>query len=602
MDSPKLVVMFYGRFQPPHAGHIKVYKALVSKFGNNNVYIGTSNKVDKERSPLSFQWKQKLFRSLGVPSNRVLQTKSNYNTEEVQKLLGVDPNNTVFVAAVGLKDAERLGHGAYFEKYKKGMPLEPMSKKGYYFVVPKESSELKVNGKVLSATMVRAMMKMKNPNYAFLKQAMGTTRAQVDNLKQLFEHFVEIGDLIQEGGLGGHMSHPYEDRNLKFSDMEDMITKALTGEISKEETREKTDGQNLFASIINGQIKFARNKTNAKNRGAQAMSIQDMAKKWKDKPDVADAFINGAKTLESVLLKLSEKEMTEIFDNGRNWLNFEVIWSSNKNVIDYDRNIIVFHNVSMMDDTGSDAGLSKKAESTLYSKIQQFNSTKQTQVYTPPIIQLKGSVDFSKKKSYFLGKLSNFMSQQKLGKSATLGQWMDKFWEKKIRAAESKLNHRLDNNTRNKIIRRFTDWDKGYKLSQMRKDIGYEPLFNLVKELDSNIAKLSKDATMPLELLFLELGVEVMQNMDTFLSANPDNTVKALRKDIAKKISQIRSSNDIGDLDKMRESLRKVQAIGGFDKLVPSEGIVFKYGGKTYKLTGLFAPINQLMGLGRFER
>jgi hypothetical protein len=37
--------------------------------------------------------------------------------------------------------------------------------------------------------------------------------------------------------------------------------------------------------------------------------------------------------------------------------------------------------------------------------------------------------------------------------------------------------------------------------------------------------------------------------------------------------------------------------LGGFDKIVPNEGIVFVYGGNTYKLTGAFAPLNQILGI-----
>ena len=41
----------------------------------------------------------------------------------------------------------------------------------------------------------------------------------------------------------------------------------------------------------------------------------------------------------------------------------------------------------------------------------------------------------------------------------------------------------------------------------------------------------------------------------------------------------------------------RLNAIGGFDAVVPTEGIVFKYNGSTYKFTGAFAPINQITGL-----
>jgi hypothetical protein len=37
--------------------------------------------------------------------------------------------------------------------------------------------------------------------------------------------------------------------------------------------------------------------------------------------------------------------------------------------------------------------------------------------------------------------------------------------------------------------------------------------------------------------------------------------------------------------------------LGGVDKIVPNEGIVFVYKGNTLKLTGAFSPLNQLLGL-----
>jgi hypothetical protein len=45
-----------------------------------------------------------------------------------------------------------------------------------------------------------------------------------------------------------------------------------------------------------------------------------------------------------------------------------------------------------------------------------------------------------------------------------------------------------------------------------------------------------------------------------------------------------------------------LNALGGFDKIVPNEGIVFTYKGATYKLTGAFAPLNQILGIFTFSR
>ena len=53
-------------------------------------------------------------------------------------------------------------------------------------------------------------------------------------------------------------------------------------------------------------------------------------------------------------------------------------------------------------------------------------------------------------------------------------------------------------------------------------------------------------------------------------------------------------------LAKLKAQLHKFIAIGGDKAIVPSEGIVFKYKGKTYKFTGAFAPVNQIAGLIHF--
>ena len=103
-----------------------------------------------------------------------------------------------------------------------------------------------------------------------------------------------------------------------------------------------------------------------------------------------------------------------------------------------------------------------------------------------------------------------------------------------------------------------------------------------------------------MEKIFLELGVDVLSNINNFLAVNPKESVQELRKDIKSVIEQIKKSNNLEVLDKLKYKLKRIQDIGWFDKLVPSEGIVFIYKGETYKLTGLFAPVNQLLGLTKY--
>jgi hypothetical protein len=52
----------------------------------------------------------------------------------------------------------------------------------------------------------------------------------------------------------------------------------------------------------------------------------------------------------------------------------------------------------------------------------------------------------------------------------------------------------------------------------------------------------------------------------------------------------------------LKHQLKRLEKIGGFNAILPTEGIVFKYNGKLYKLTGAFAPLNQIIGYIKFGR
>jgi len=397
------------------------------------------------------------------------------------------------------------------------------------------------------------------------------------------------------------MSHPYEDTSITFAEMQNMIVAALDGSLSKTEVTEKVDGQNLFASIINGKLRLARNKTQLKSKGSSSMTIEDIAKKWSDIPMIKDAFTAGAKELEKVLLQFSKDELNEIFENGKNWINIEVIWHINPNVLDYDQDVIMLHNLVVVDENGNKTDINAPLQKKLFSKVRSMKSSA-GKVKAPEMVKIKPHNDFASATSKYIGMLKSFMGKQKVGMSDNLGEWLKRYWTKEIHKAAKSLGVELDGVIVDKIAKRFALGEKSYTLPSIRKDLENASLFTKVKEMDKSSVSVNKRETEPLEILFLKLGADILGNVDNFLTANPDKTLDKLQKDIRAQISKISSSKNIEDLEKMRVQLRKIQSIGGLEKIVPSEGIVFKWNGKTYKLTGLYAPINQLLGVGRFKR
>jgi CRISPR/Cas system-associated protein Cas5 (RAMP superfamily) len=93
-----------------------------------------------------------------------------------------------------------------------------------------------------------------------------------------------------------------------------------------------------------------------------------------------------------------------------------------------------------------------------------------------------------------------------------------------------------------------------------------------------------------------------MKNASNFLAANPNKAVQSIRQEIAQIIRTLRSTNDISKMELLKKQLERIKKLGGFEKIVPVEGIVFTYGGNTYKLTGAFAPINQILGTLKYSR
>jgi FAD synthase len=151
-DIKKTVVTYVGRFHPFHEGHNAVYQHLVKKFGKDNVYIGTSDKVELPKSPFRFKEKVEIMTTMfGIPKNKIYQVKNPYAPKEI--LQSFSEETTAFVTVVGKKDAGRLrmGDDRYFSKYEKGKVDKGFADKGYVYIVPPQ-------GKGISGTQVRAGM------------------------------------------------------------------------------------------------------------------------------------------------------------------------------------------------------------------------------------------------------------------------------------------------------------------------------------------------------------------------------------------------------------------------------------------------------------
>jgi hypothetical protein len=152
------------------------------------------------------------------------------------------------------------------------------------------------------------------------------------------------------------------------------------------------------------------------------------------------------------------------------------------------------------------------------------------------------------------------------------------------------------------LTKRWAFFDKSYKIPTIKKDLKEYPKFlSWVLSTDKmDHARLQKQHIRDWEVLFFELGAEILSNLSDFIAANPSKAAQQIRKDLKSAISKVRTSKDTKVLNTLKTQLDRLNAIGGLKSVVPSEGITFVYKGKLYKYTGAFAPANQILGMLKF--
>jgi hypothetical protein len=305
--------------------------------------------------------------------------------------------------------------------------------------------------------------------------------------------------------------------------------------------------------------------------------------------------------LQSAILALPIKTRNEIFRDGTRFANVEIIYPATKNVIDYGpAAYLQFHGLNEFNlETGE-----KVAEFPEYGRILQkliadvnADTQKHFKIIPPNILKLGRSIDFKKKEKYFINKLEKLQKEFNLNDSDELIMYHQRWWEQYI----DSILPSLSSIEREGLIQRWAYEDKSFRLNS--KNISDATLLSKIIKLDKeDFTQLNKNNIYKFEKIFLELGTEVLYNVQNFLAVNPNVSIRAIKKDIVKTIKELQQAKDISALKKLSYELKKIQSIGGFEKIVPAEGLVFIYKGKTYKLTGLFAPINQLLGLTRYSR
>jgi len=468
----------------------------------------------------------------------------------------------------------------------------------------------KVKNDLLKKADILIAKKKKLYSNVDIESPMSTDEKKLN--KEIADLFSEIQQLIQqkrslkkesvneslllEGGAYGHMNHPFDiEMNLTFGDLKQIVVRALNGDL--ELAREKTDGQALAISWVNGRLVAARNKSHTKNKGEGAMTVGQVAKQFAGRGSLTDAYTFAMNDLSQAISGLSEPQRKKIFKDGACFMNLEVIYPQNANVIPYGQPLLVFHGTFEYNKEGEIIGENQSAASILAGMIKQVNKHVQD-TYTiqgPPMQSLPKSENLSKLQGKYISMINRLQNEFKLSDSDGVADYHQAWWTDFVEKGAKKL----DIGSKIGLVKRWAFGDKSMRINQIQDD-KIKAWADKTDKQDQQ--KIMKNNIMKFEEIFLGVGADVLEFMESVLTANPSNATKQLRNELGNAIKQIKASGNPQKIDKLKIELQRLNTLGGFDKIVPNEGIVFVYGGNTYKLTGAFAPLNQILGIFKYGR
>ena len=425
------------------------------------------------------------------------------------------------------------------------------------------------------------------------------------SLKLLYSNLYRQKAIV-EGGKAGHMMHPYENLHMKISDMKRLIEDFQNDfEIS-----EKVDGANLFFSVDSktGKVLFSRNKSD--------MSYEETLEKFGPSHPAHVLFDEGTRSIfNAVQRALKMSEIKEIFgqhpEGGKTYINFEIMHPKKPNQIKYDMKYIVFHAIVDFDMNGNKVASSPDDSRLimLLDKLQPYFRVYDNDFNLGSNLKIKLNNLSESDIHELLSELNKITDKLGISDNMTIADAVKKEVTRLL--DQNNLLSLLSDEKIDMIYDFITNESSNIKGVQIKKGLDKEiskALTSLGLTSKTKAYKIIKKVNEDFKALFVLLGIKLLHNIPSrYMSSDASSkNVRELKDLLVAAISDydnILNKPDMSDVEsKILKSLaphisnvRKY----GIDRIVssPVEGGVFT--GKdqnTYKVTGGFAPLNQILG------
>ena len=400
------------------------------------------------------------------------------------------------------------------------------------------------------------------------------------------------------GGLGGHVDHLYDNTDLSFTDMIKIMVAASNGEITG---GEKLDGQNLFVSysVKDGKAKAARNVGNVKKGG---MDAEALAAKFAGRGTLEAAFNGAFEAFVDAVQQMPDDVKLKVFGPDANiFYNAEVMDPDNPNIINYNSKKLIIHRDGHGEydrETGQVTDRDVSAEAGMLGNalkaVEKSDREGAFGVEMKAVERLR-ALDNDTALTTAKSRLEKLLSDSGVGKGSTVGEYI----VTKLDSLIERLFPDLDDDTKKLIMERMFGV-KGVTATQIYKKITDPSVKDSVRNFIRDQKRVRKEIIFPLEDIVHDFAVEMLDGLKSRFVLSHKDEINRIADRVEQAIAEIESEADEVKLKKLKDNLGKLKSL---DKISSSmEGFVFAYNGHTYKLTGSFAPVNQIMSLLPWEK
>lgn len=413
--------------------------------------------------------------------------------------------------------------------------------------------------------------------------------------------------LTESIGGRGRVKHIFDDGELTFAEIRDILSKVFSGDIK---LTEKVNGIPVMITFRDGDFCGCCDPRDVKN----PVVFKKMCSCCKDlkTQDAKTAFEASLNDLANALEQLDQVLLNKYFANGQNFMKCQLVCPAEGKLHDYNgKCFVTFDTLGCYDGDFKEVGQDQESAQALFDALKKNDALKQenTEISKPAVLKLKNLTTAKKILEQVLSKLNEFING--VGWKCTINDYvLDRYSRYLVNKA---LEHGLDvsrssdfvvelaNRLSNVSGKKPTRSDLVTFAKREGLDCKCEQYRNFISDVERNADATNDEIIKPLEDLIIYAGIQLMKSIEGFMAADPSKEAQKALASLDGTITSIKEGEYELSPDKIAAFKKNLAKIEQYHEMLPAEGVIFKYKNKVYKMTGPGTAANEILGIIKYK-